>query len=68
MEMTIMIDEALYREALEVVGRPMPVDELVTTALRTFIRVEAGRRLAALGGTAPDMPDIPRRREAPDES
>jgi hypothetical protein len=30
--------------------------------MHVFIRVEIGKRLAALGGKAPDMKNIPRRR------
>ena len=30
-------------------------------AIRTFIRVRAAQRLAALGAAAPDMADVPRR-------
>lgn len=32
----------------------------------TRVRVQAGKRLAALGGTLPDMKDIPRRRAPAD--
>jgi len=32
--------------------------------LLAFIRQQAARRLAALAGQAPDMPDVPRRRLA----
>ena len=31
-------------------------------ALKTFVRVQAAKRLAALGGNQPDMADIPRQR------
>ena len=30
-------------------------------AIKTFVRVQAAKRLAALGGAAPDMADVPRR-------
>ncbi|HEY0013458.1 MAG TPA: hypothetical protein VGB79_11490 [Allosphingosinicella sp.] len=37
-------------------------DSIVREALRSLIRREAGRRLAALGGTMPDLEAPPRRR------
>ena len=36
--------------------------ELFREAIRTFVRVQAGKRLAALGGTTPQVPSVPRRR------
>jgi hypothetical protein len=36
--------------------------DLFREAVKTFIRVQAARRLAALGGRAPGMKSIPRRR------
>jgi len=35
---------------------------LIRTALERLVQREAGRRLAAMGGTQPDLKDIPRRR------
>jgi hypothetical protein len=35
---------------------------LIRLALTSMIQKEAARRLAALGGSSPDMTDIPRRR------
>jgi len=34
---------------------------LCREAVKTFVRVQAAKRLAALGGSAPDMREIPRR-------
>ena len=44
---------------------PLPADEsdLFREAVGTFVRVQVGKRLAALGGRARDMVDVPRRRE-----
>ncbi len=36
--------------------------EIVREAMRVFVRVQSAQRLAALGGAAPDMAEIPRRR------
>jgi len=58
---TLIIDEDLLDRARELTG----IHEnavLVRTALEALIAREAGRRLAALGGTEPDPGHIPRRR------
>ncbi|MDC6170193.1 type II toxin-antitoxin system VapB family antitoxin [Paucibacter sp. XJ19-41] len=64
MRTTVTIDDALYEEALELAEPDMDKADLFREAVKTFIRVQAGKRLAALGGTAPEMDDIPRRRES----
>lgn len=61
MRTTVTIDDALYEEALEVADPAMDKTELFREAVKTFIRVQSGKRLAALGATMPDMQDIPRR-------
>ncbi|MBB6562981.1 Arc/MetJ family transcription regulator [Acidovorax soli] len=65
MRTTITIDDALYEEALEVAEPGMDKAELIREAMKTFVRVQAAKRLASLGGAAPDMADIPRRSEGP---
>ena len=62
MRTTVTIDDELYREALELADPGMNKADLFREAMRTFVRVQAGKRLAALGGRAPDMDDVPRRR------
>ncbi|QBR00301.1 type II toxin-antitoxin system VapB family antitoxin [Paraburkholderia pallida] len=62
MKTTVTIDDALYEQALEFAEPGMDKAELIHTALRTFVRVQAAKRLAALGGTVRDMPEIPRHR------
>ncbi|WP_048308518.1 type II toxin-antitoxin system VapB family antitoxin [Halomonas sp. PR-M31] len=64
MRTTVTIDDALYEQALELAepGIDKPSD-LFREAVKTYVRVQAARRLAALGGAAPEMQDIPRRRE-----
>lgn len=68
MRTTVTIEDALYQQALEVADPEMDKAELFREALRTFIRVQAGKRLAALGGQAPDMQDVPRRRSLPESA
>lgn len=64
MRTTITIDDALYQKALELADPMADKADLFREAMRTFVRVQAGKRLAALGGRAPEMTDIPRRSEA----
>lgn len=63
MRTTVTIDDALYERALEVADPAMDKADLFREAIKTFVRVQAAKRLAALGATMPDMPDIPRRHE-----
>jgi hypothetical protein len=39
--------------------------DLFREAISTFVRVQAAKRLAALGGTDPQMKDVPRRKGEP---
>ena len=61
MRTTVALDDELVQMAQEYTG----VTErtaLLREALKALIHIEASRRLAALGGTMPDLKDIPRRR------
>ncbi|MDZ7592756.1 MAG: type II toxin-antitoxin system VapB family antitoxin [Rubrivivax sp.] len=62
MRTTVTIDDELYRRALEVADPGMDKADLFREAMKVFVRVQAGNRLAALGGNLPGMKDIPRRR------
>jgi len=64
MRTTVTIDDELYRKALEVADPDMDKADLFREAIKVFVRVQAGKRLATLGGTAPTMKSIPRRRPA----
>lgn len=61
MRTTINIDDDLIAAAREYTGITEKT-ELVRMALKSLLAREAGRRIAALGGSKPDMEDIPRRR------
>ena len=63
MRTTVTIDDELYEKALEMADPTMDKADLFREAIKTFVRVHAAKRLAALGGTLPTMADIPRRRE-----
>jgi Arc/MetJ family transcription regulator len=61
MRTTVTIDDDLYNRALEVADPSMDKADLFREAVKTFVRVQAAKRLAALGGAMPEMPEIPRR-------
>jgi len=63
MRTTLIIDDRLLQRAKELTG----IDEktaLVRAGLEALIAREAGKRLAALGGTQPKIANVPRRRSA----
>jgi hypothetical protein len=66
MRTTGTLEDALYEKALELADPNMDKSDLFREAIKTFVRVQAAKRLAALGGTVPDMADIERRREERD--
>ena len=65
MRTTVTIEDALYEKALEVADREMDRADIFREAMKTFVRVQAAKRLAALGGARPDMRDLPRRGTEP---
>lgn len=61
MRSTIKIDDRLMQKARALTGiKETPA--IVRQALETLVRVEAGKRLIALGGTMPEAEAAPRRR------
>ena len=62
MRTTVTIDDALYEKALEVADPTMEKADLFREAIKAFVRVQAGKRLVALGGASAQMQTIPRRR------
>jgi len=63
MRTTLIIDDVLLERAKELTG----IEEktaVVRAGLEALIAREAGKRLAALGGTQPKISDVPRRRFA----
>lgn len=63
MRPTVTIDDELYARALDMADPSMDKADLFREAIKTFVRVQAAKRLAALGGAAPDMAEISRRGE-----
>jgi Arc/MetJ family transcription regulator len=61
MRTTIALDDELIRQAQQYTGITEKA-ALIKLALTQLVQREAARRLAALGGTMPDLKPIPRRR------
>lgn len=63
MRTTVNLDEKLVDEAKRLTGMTERT-ALIHEGLRALIARESARRLARLGGTEPDLREIPRRRAA----
>jgi Arc/MetJ family transcription regulator len=61
MRTTVILDDELLQTAQEYTGITERT-ALLRKALKALIHLEASRRLAALGGTMPELEDIPRLR------
>ncbi len=61
MRTTVTIDDKLIERAAELTGIKERAT-LIRMALESLVAREAGRRLALLGGTMPDLEAPPRRR------
>lgn len=61
MRSTISLDDHLLEQARALTGTKETAT-LVRQALETLVRVEAGKRLIALGGSMPEAEAAPRRR------
>ncbi|HEX7764990.1 MAG TPA: type II toxin-antitoxin system VapB family antitoxin [Cellvibrio sp.] len=55
MRITVTIGDALYNKALELAGPDTDKNNIFREAIKTFVRVQTAKRLAALGATAPAM-------------
>ena len=63
MRTTITIDDPLFEKAISLAEPGMEKSELIRECVKAFIQRQTARRLAALGGQAPDVELVPRRRE-----
>jgi Arc/MetJ family transcription regulator len=61
MRTTLILDDKLFDQARQLTGIQEKTS-LVRAGLEALIAREAGKRLAALGGTQPKLRPIPRRR------
>lgn len=50
MRTTVTINDALYQKALEMAGPGVDKADFFREAMKTYVRVKAAKRLAALGG------------------
>ena len=64
MRIAVALDDDLVRIAQELTGISEKTG-LVREALKALIERESARRLACLGGTMPELRNIPRRRVIP---
>lgn len=64
MRTTIALDDDLLAEAQRLTGTQEKT-ALVREAFRALIQRESAQRLARLGGTEPQLEDIPRRQTPP---
>ncbi|MEO8016053.1 type II toxin-antitoxin system VapB family antitoxin [Polaromonas sp.] len=63
MRTTLTIDDQLFARALALADPGVEKSELIRECVKAFIQRQTARRLAALGGQAPDVELAPRRRE-----
>ena len=61
MRTTITIDDRLLEDARELTGQK-DTGPLIRAALEALVQREAALRLARLGGSEPELEEIPRRR------
>lgn len=62
MRTTLALDDELLNDAQELTGITEK-SALVRAGLKALVERESARRLALLGGSAPNFPQIPRRRQ-----
>ena len=67
MRTTVTIDDDLYQSGLELADPGMDKADLFREAMSVFVRVQSAKRLAALGGSTPEMKSIPRRKISSDQ-
>lgn len=63
MRTTLTIDDQLFAKAVLWAEPGIEKSELLRECVKAFIQRQTARRLAALGGQAPDIELVPRRRE-----
>ncbi|OGB30880.1 MAG: antitoxin of toxin-antitoxin stability system [Burkholderiales bacterium RIFCSPLOWO2_12_FULL_61_40] len=65
MRTTLTIDDQLFAKAVALAPPGTDKSELIRECVKAFIQRQTARRLADLGGLAPEMELPPRRREEP---
>ena len=64
MRTTVNLDDELLEKAKRITSLTSN-SEVVNAALKALVQRDAARRLAQMGGTMPDLQNIPRRRSEP---
>ena len=64
MRTTVNLDDELLEKAKGITSLTSN-SEVVNAALKALVQRDAARRLARMGGTMPDLQNIPRRRSEP---
>jgi len=64
---TITIDDKLFDKAMEMADPNMDRTDIVREVFKSFIQMQAAKRLIALGGSTPEMKPVRRRRSRPDQ-
>ena len=68
MRTTLTIDDQLFAKAVALADPGIEKSELIRECVKAFIQRQTARRLAALGGQAPEIALAPRRRAADDSA
>ncbi len=63
MRTTLTIDDQLFHKAMSLAPPNLEKSELIRECVKAFIQQQTARRLAALGGQAPEIELAPRSRE-----
>ena len=63
MRTTLTIDDQLFAKAVALAEPGSEKSELIRDCIKAFIQRQTARRLAVLGGQAPDVELVPSRRE-----
>ena len=61
MRTTVTIDDQLFNKAADLAGPNIEKAALLRECVKAYIELQSARRLAALGGTIPEMNQVPRR-------
>ena len=63
MRTTLTIDDQLFAKAVALADPGIEKSELIRECVKAFIQRQSARRLAAIGGQAPEIELVPRRRD-----
>ena len=61
MRTTVTIDDQLFNKAANLAAPNIEKAALLRECVKAYIELQSARRLAALGGTLPEMNQVPRR-------